>query len=74
MKNNLPMYKQIHSSYLNIILYYYTTGRSAKEGLHAENLLRLNNIDLLHAVVQLGKMLQNAPSKDCMAADDVFHK
>ncbi|XP_048244538.1 uncharacterized protein LOC124123872 isoform X1 [Haliotis rufescens] len=42
--------------------------------LHAENLIRLTNVHLLRAVIQLGRLLTANPDvKDTLSAQDVFH-
>ncbi|XP_067681719.1 uncharacterized protein [Haliotis asinina] len=42
--------------------------------LHAENLIRLTNVHLLRALIQLGRLLAVNPDvKDSLSAQDVFH-
>jgi hypothetical protein len=48
--------------------------REITQLLHADNLVRSNNVHLLRGIVQLGRLLiQNTDIKDCMSGQDVLH-
>jgi len=52
--------------------YFYS--REITQLLHADNLVRSNNVHLLRGIVQLGRLLiQNTDIKDCMSGQDVLH-
>ena len=43
--------------------------------LKGENVFRNDNVHLLRSVIELGKLLRANPDiKDCMSAQDVFHR